>query len=105
MPVRICKDALEAGVPHRDFLVTPEHCMYFDGRFAPVRMLVNGITIAYAHEIRSYECYHVETGDHAVIQANGLLTESYLVMGNRRHFRPLANGMYFHSLPLQTAFS
>lgn len=92
VPVRIFKDALEAGVPHHDLLVTPEHCLYFDGRFVPVRMLVNGITIAYAHEVRSYDCYHVETRDHAVIQANGLLTESYLNTGNRRHFRPLANG-------------
>ncbi|OAG73784.1 membrane protein [Gluconobacter japonicus] len=92
MPVRICKDALEAGVPHRDLLLTPEHCLYFDERFSPVRMLVNGATIAYAHKIRSYECYHVETCNHAVIQTNGLLTESYLDTGNRRHFRPLANG-------------
>ncbi|MDN7355734.1 Hint domain-containing protein [Acetobacter senegalensis] len=90
VPVRITRDALAVGVPHSDLLVTPEHCLYLEGRFVPVRMLVNGSTITYAHEIRSYECYHVETQDHAVICTNGLLTESYLDTGNRHHFQPLA---------------
>lgn len=92
VPIRISKDALAAGVPHHDLLVTPEHCLYLDGCFVPVRMLVNGMTISYAHEIRSYKCYHIETRDHAVIRANGLFTESYLDTGNRRNFSPLAEG-------------
>ncbi|ARW10927.1 hypothetical protein S101447_01865 [Acetobacter ascendens] len=97
VPVRIFKDALAAGLPHHDLLVTPEHCLYLEGRFVPVRMLVNGLTIAYAHEIRFYKCYHIETRDHAVIRANGLFTESYLDTGNRRHFSPLAEGTVVHA--------
>ena len=92
VPIRISKDALAVGVPHHDLLVTPEHCLYLEGCFVPVRMLVNGMTISYAHEIRSYKCYHIETRDHAVIRANGLFTESYLDTGNRRNFNPLADG-------------
>lgn len=92
VPIRISKDALAVGVPHHDLLVTPEHCLYLEGRFVPVRMLVNGMTISYAYEIRSYKCYHIETRDHTVIRANGLFTESYLDTGNRRNFNPLADG-------------
>ncbi|MCP1246079.1 Hint domain-containing protein [Acetobacter cerevisiae] len=86
-PVRVRQDALADGVPSKDLLITPEHCLYLDGQFVPVRMLVNGETIAYDQTIRAYTYYHVETAQHAVIMADGALTESYLDTGNRRGFR------------------
>lgn len=86
-PVRILKDALEDGVPYKDLLITPEHCLFFDGKFVPVRMLVNGRSIFYDMDITSYEYFHVETEAHSVITANGVLTESYLDTGNRSSFR------------------
>ncbi|MCG4260206.1 Hint domain-containing protein [Acetobacter senegalensis] len=86
-PVRILKDALAEGVPYKDMLVTPEHCLFFNGLFTPVRMLVNGASIFYDHSITSYDYYHIETEQHSVIMADGVMTESYLDTGNRGSFR------------------
>lgn len=86
-PVRILKDAIADGVPYKDMLITAEHCLFFKDRFVPVRMLVNGISIFYDKSITSYDYYHVETEQHSVITADGMLTESYLDTGNRSSFR------------------
>ncbi|MFS8367957.1 Hint domain-containing protein [Acetobacter oryzifermentans] len=86
-PVRILKDAIADGVPYKDMLITAEHCLFFDGKFVPVRMLVNGVSIFYDKSILSYDYYHVETAQHSVITADGMLTESYLDTGNRASFR------------------
>ncbi|MCP1270263.1 Hint domain-containing protein [Acetobacter cerevisiae] len=53
-PVRVRQDALAQGVPSKDLLITPEHCLYLDGQFVPARMLVNGETIAYDQTICTY---------------------------------------------------
>ncbi|WP_339077654.1 Hint domain-containing protein [Acetobacter sp. AC2005] len=86
-PVRILKNAIAEGVPYKDMLITPEHSLFFDGRFVPARMLVNGVSIFYDKSITSYDYYHVETAQHSVITADGMLTESYLDTGNRRTFQ------------------
>ncbi|MFS8370998.1 Hint domain-containing protein [Acetobacter indonesiensis] len=86
-PVRILKNALSDGVPYKDMLITSEHCLFLDGKFVPVRMLVNNQTIFYDKTISSYTYYHIETDDHSVIMADGALTESYLDTGNRHSFR------------------
>ncbi|ANA15308.1 potassium-transporting ATPase subunit A (plasmid) [Acetobacter pasteurianus NBRC 101655] len=86
-PVRILKDAIADGVPYKDMLITAEHCLFFKDRFVPVRMLVNGVSIFYDKSITSYDYYHVETEQHSVITADGMLTESYLDTGNRSSFR------------------
>ena len=90
-PVRVLKDAISDGVPYEDLLITAEHCLFFDGKFVPVRMLVNGRSIFYDKSITSYDYYHVETEQHSVITANGVLTESYLDTGNRRSFAQSGN--------------
>ncbi|WP_250697748.1 Hint domain-containing protein, partial [Acetobacter pasteurianus] len=86
-PVRILKDAIADGIPYKDMLITAEHCLFFRDRFVPVRMLVNGVSIFYDKSITSYDYYHVETEQHSVITADGMLTESYLDTGNRSSFR------------------
>ena len=90
-PVRIMKDAIASGVPHTDLLVTPEHCLFLNGKFIPARMLVNGRSIHYDLSITSYDYFHIETADHSVIMANGLLTESFLDTGNRSSFQQDGN--------------
>jgi len=90
-PVRILKDAISDGVPFKDMLITAEHCLFFDGRFVPARMLVNGRSIFFDKSITSYDYYHVETEQHSVIMADGMLTESYLDTGNRHAFSQKGN--------------
>ncbi|MGV4878639.1 Hint domain-containing protein [Acetobacter indonesiensis] len=90
-PVRILKDAIADGVPFKDMLITAEHCLFFDGKFVPARMLVNGRSIFFDKSITSYNYYHIETEDHSVIMADGMLTESYLDTGNRRSFSQKGN--------------
>jgi len=85
-PVRILKEAISDGVPFKDMLITAEHCLFFDGQFVPARMLVNGRSIFFDKSITSYDYYHIETEDHSVIMADGMLTESYLDTGNRSTF-------------------
>lgn len=85
-PVRIHKSAFGENLPQRDLLVTSEHCVYVDGRFVPVRMLVNGQSISIDRSIQEYDFYHVELEQHGVIVSEGLQTESYLDTGNRGTF-------------------
>lgn len=86
-PVRILKNAISENVPFKDMLITPEHCLFVEGKFIPARMLVNGRSIYYDTSITSYDYYHIETEKHSVIMADGMLTESYLDTGNRCNFR------------------
>ncbi|MCH4023992.1 MAG: Hint domain-containing protein [Acetobacter sp.] len=72
-------------------LITSEHCLFFDGKFVPARMLVNGRSIFYDTSILSYDYYHIETEDHSVVMADGMLTESYLDTGNRHLFSQKEN--------------
>ncbi|GBQ69532.1 hypothetical protein AA103196_2244 [Ameyamaea chiangmaiensis NBRC 103196] len=85
-PVRLLKGAIAHNVPYKNMMITSEHCLFLDGRFVPVRMLVNGRSIFFDKSIASYDYYHVETEDHSVIMADGVLTESYLDTGNRLAF-------------------
>lgn len=85
-PVRILKDAIADGVPYKDMLITGDHCLFLEECFIPVRMLVNGRSIFFDRKISSYTYYHVETPQHAIIRADGALTESYLDIGNRNKF-------------------
>ncbi|GAN59364.1 hypothetical protein ACI01nite_17130 [Acetobacter cibinongensis] len=85
-PVLIMKGALADGVPFKDLRVTPEHCLFIDGQFIPARMLVNGRSIRYDTNYAVYDYYHIETANHSVIEADGVLTETYLDTGNRASF-------------------
>ncbi|WP_086652120.1 Hint domain-containing protein [Acetobacter cibinongensis] len=88
-PVRILKNALAEGVPSQDLLVTPEHCLVFDGKLVPSRMLVNGCSVFYDKSFTKFGYYHIETEEHSVIIANNTLTETFL---NPAKVRPAEEG-------------
>lgn len=87
--VCILKGALGHDCPNADLYLTPEHTLYFQGRFVPVRMLVNHRSIFYDRSRTSFDYYHFETAEHSIIHANNVATESYLNASNRRHFREM----------------
>lgn len=84
--VRICAGALGDGIPKRDLLVTQEHCLVFEGKMVPARMLVNGVSVLLDRTIEVYDYYHVGLDSHEPVWAEGALTESYLDTGNRAQF-------------------
>ena len=90
-PVRVRTGAFAGNVPHRDLLVTPEHCVFVDGKLVPARMLVNGGSIIADTSISKYEFFHVELDRHSILIAEGLETESYLDTGNRAMFANVAS--------------
>lgn len=81
-PVRVLGGALADNVPYKDLLITSEHCLYLQGSFVPVRMLVNGQTIFYDKTISAFNYYHIEMDPHAIIRADGVLSESYIGQGH-----------------------
>ena len=85
-PIRIRAGAFSGGVPGRDLLVTPEHCIFTPAGLTPARMLVNGASILIDRDIRDYDFFHVELDSHALLLAEGLASESYLDKGNRSYF-------------------
>jgi hypothetical protein len=76
-PVRIRAGAFGDGLPQRDLLLTGEHCVLTEGGLVPVRMLVNGGTILRDLRRPCYDHYHVDLGEHAILVAEGLETESH----------------------------
>jgi len=86
-PVRIFKNAFDNGIPAQDLLVTSEHCMLINGQFIPVRMLVNGRSVIYDRSFTQFPVYHIETEKHAILTANGALSESFLNTENYSGFR------------------
>ncbi|GBQ85892.1 Hint domain-containing protein [Asaia krungthepensis] len=75
-PICILAGAFGSDAPRSDLLVTPEHCFLIDGMFVPARMLVNHRSIFYRDDLPRYEYYHFKTAGHAIICANGALTET-----------------------------
>ncbi len=96
-PVRIRAGAFNDNEPKRDLLVTPEHCVFYQGVLIPVRMLINGGSIIVDRSIRAYTYYHIELETHGILLSENLTTESYLDTGNRRQFTNTA-----HAEPLVT---
>jgi len=87
-PVRVQKNALGAGLPAHDLLLSPDHALFIDGALIPVHLLINGDSIV--QERRDEITYwHVELPAHDVLLAERLPCESFLDTGNRSAF---ANG-------------
>ena len=85
-PVRVQAGAFGENVPVRDLYLSPDHALFLNGALVPVKLLINGTSIAPApRPFVSY--YHVELSEHAVILAENLPVESYLDIGDRAIFR------------------
>jgi hypothetical protein len=95
-PVRIRKDAFSEGIPTRDLLLSPEHCVFVDGKLVPVRLLVNNMTIVQDCHTRRVHYYHVEMPRHSLLLAEGLPAESYLDTGNRAFFSNAGLALILH---------
>jgi hypothetical protein len=67
-----------------------------DDVLIPVRLLLNGASIARDELIDRYTYYHVELEQHGILFANGLTTESYLDTGNRASFANADVPMLLH---------
>ncbi len=87
-PVRVAAGAIAEGIPARELWLSPEHAVLVQGVLVPVRLLINGTTIAQrARRVVTY--WHVELPVHELVLAEGMPSESYLDTGNRSDF---ANG-------------
>jgi hypothetical protein len=86
--VRIAKDALAEGCPHRDLHVSRAHLLFLNGVLVPAEDLINGSTICAVDpgaEVAIY--FHIELDRHDVLLADGAPCESLLAsVEARRNF-------------------
>ncbi len=95
-PVRIRRNAMGPHLPRRDLLVSPDHCLFVDGKLIPAVMLVNDMTIVQELHHASIHYFHVELDRHCILLAEGLPAESYLDTGNRAYFANAGLAMLLH---------
>jgi len=86
LPVRVKANAIAPNQPHRDLLVSPDHCLLFDDVLIPAKLLVNGTTIVQEQMSEPFEYFHIELDRHDVVIAEGAYAETYLDLGNREMF-------------------
>jgi len=84
-PIRIAKDAICPGCPHRDLYLSRAHMLYLNGVLIPVCDLINGRTIVAVNpDAARLEYFHVELDRHDVLIVEGAPCESLLVTAAQR---------------------
>jgi hypothetical protein len=79
------------NIPSMDLRVSPEHKVCVKNRMIPAKYLVNGNTIYQDVDFERITYYHIEMPYHCAIISNGVLSESYLDIGNRQIFQSAPN--------------
>ena len=77
-PVRIAPDAFGPGCPARALRLSPDHAVAIDGALVPIRLLVNGGSIAWDMAARRVTYWHVALARHDLLRAEELEAESFL---------------------------
>jgi hypothetical protein len=78
-PIVFTKNAFSINKPFENLYVSPNHGMIDrKGRLCPASKLINNTTIYQDPTVETIEYYHIELASHCAINANGLLTESFL---------------------------
>ena len=95
-PIRIRRGAFADNVPHRDLLLSPEHCVFVDGKLVAAKCLVNGATIVQDLDRPTVAYFHIETAPHSIVLAEGLPAETYLDTGNRAFFDNAGPALMLH---------
>jgi Hint domain len=95
-PVRVLRGALGDNLPTRDLVLSPDHCLFLDGKLIPVKLLINDMTIVQERNARIVHYYHVELNRHAILLAEGAPAESYLDTGNRAFFSNAGLAVMLH---------
>lgn len=95
-PVRIRRHAFGNEQPHRDLVLSPDHCLFVDGKLIPAKLLINDMTIVQERDTPVVEYYHVELERHSVLLAEGLPADSYLDTGNRAFFSNAGLALVLH---------
>lgn len=87
LPVRVKADALGAGLPQRDLLLSPDHALLVDGILAQAGALVNGVSIVRETQVPAvFTYYHVEVADHSLILAENVPAETFVDNVDRMAF-------------------
>jgi len=88
LPVRISRDAIDDGVPHRDLYVSPAHRLYLDSCLIEAKSLINGKSVVQAlpDGVNEIHYYHLEFERHEVIFAEEAPAESFQLISGREHF-------------------
>ncbi len=84
--------------------VSPDHAMFIDGVLIPARALVNGESIRTDRPDGAITYLHLELGAHAILVAEGALTESFVDDESREHFDNAAEfKRLYHGTPIGRA--
>ncbi len=86
VPVVIGAHALGESMPDRDLMVSPDHAVLVDDQLVPAGLLVNDGSVRRAARLERVDYFHLEFEEPQVVITNGLPTESYVDLGNRRMF-------------------
>ena len=99
-PIRVQAGALGDNLPERDLFVTADHAFLMDGVLVTASALVNGSTIAQLTKMPmdGFTYYHIDTGAHEVIVAEGLPAETLFDYSGRQVFDNEAE--HAHAAPI-----